>query len=100
MRTEVKVKELNDELRALKAVYERNASEIIVYATTIRPPSTGYVSYTVEFLTDDGSNAIAVLENAEAKRVPFEGGAKWVTNRIYWSPLRVRSMQKGTLRIV
>ena len=99
MNAEMKIKELNDEVRALKATYERSASEIVAYTFTATAPETGYVSHTITFRTEDGSNAIASLDNANARRVPFEGGARWITIEIYSSTIRVHSMQMGTISI-
>lgn len=99
MNAETKIKELNDEIKALKTAYGRNASEIVVYTFSKSTQSTGYVSYQITFTTDDGSNAIASLEGAEAKRVPFEGGARWIASYIIRSPIKVHSMQKGAITI-
>lgn len=99
MNAETKVKELNDELKALKTAYERTASEIVVYTFSKETPYVGNVSYEITFTTDDGSNAIASLEGARAKRIPFEGGAKWYASYIMKSPIKVYSMQKGSITI-
>lgn len=99
MNAETKIKELNDEIKALKTAYDRNASEIVVYTFSQATQSTGYVTYQITFTTDDGSNAIASLDGADSKRVPFEGGARWITSYIYKSPIKVHSMQKGTITI-
>lgn len=99
MNAEAKIKELNDELRALKTAYERSASEIVIYTFSKSTGYVGNVSYEITFTTNDGSNAIASLEGARAKRVPFEGGAKWLASYIMKSPIKVHSMQQGEITI-
>lgn len=93
------LKRLNDEVRAIKASYMQQASNIITYSHTIEVEESGYKKYTVTFNTDDGSNAIAVLLNAVAMRLPYEGGAQWITEEVYDTTLIVRSIQNGEVTV-
>lgn len=95
-----RIKELNDELRALKTAFEMSAYNLVIYTYEIDITPIVSLRFEVTFTTEDGANAIASLENAYVKRVPFEGGAKWVVIQALGTILRVRSMQKGTVSIL
>lgn len=100
MNAENKIKDLNDELKDLKTAYELKASNIEVYTYAKDTEYIHNVTYEIIFQTEDGSNAIASLENALGKRVPYEGGAKWIADYILDSPIKVHSMQKGAITIL
>lgn len=93
------LKNLSDEVRAIKASYAQQASNIITYTHTVEVEEIGEQRYIVTFTTDDGSNAIAVLLNAIATRLPYDGGAQWATSEVYKTTLIVRSIQKGEVSV-
>lgn len=99
MNSSVRIKELNDELKALKSTFEMSAYNLVIYTYEIDVTALIGVQFTVTFTTDDGINAIAAIENAYARRVPFNGGARWKVDRALAITLKVHSMQKGELSI-
>lgn len=92
-----KIKELNDELRALKSTFSMSAYNLVIYTYELDPIHSGSDDYEITFITEDGADAIAAIENVYARRVPFNGGAKWKVSQTLASVIRVHSMQKGTL---
>lgn len=99
MNTGAKIKELNDELRAVKTAYEQNAYNLILYDYVLDIEEEYFISKTVTLDTEDGSNAIISLEGATYTRMPYEGGARiYVYNR-QGDRIVLHSMQKGTVTI-
>lgn len=93
------IKELNDELRALKIAFEMSAYNLVIYTYELDVTSIITLQFYVEFTTEDGADAIASIENAYVRRIPFAGGAKWIVIEALTSTIRVRSMQKGNVEI-
>lgn len=106
--TEKLFRELESEIDAQKAVYEKQAAQLPVFtkevtlttarnSITITPTAYPEYAFTtdgnervaVTFNTSSGANTLAVLEitsdnsdavNFDVKRVPFSGGAKWIVS--------------------
>lgn len=97
MNTNDQIKGLNDELRALKSTFSMSAYNLVIYTYEINPIHSGSDDYEITFTTEDGTPAIAAIENVYARRVPFNGGAKWKVSETLASVVRVHSVQKGTL---
>lgn len=93
------IKELNDELRALKTAFAMSAYNLVIYTYEIDVTQIIDYKFKVTFTTEDGANAIAAIENAYVRRVPFDGGAQWKVIKALGIKIKVHSMQKGALSI-
>ena len=101
MRTENQIKALNDELRAIKTAYEQMSYSLILYTYELDLDLSGYfISKTVIFDTDDGSNAIASIEGAVYDRMPYEGGAKFFLYSKQANAVKLHTMQTGEITIL
>lgn len=104
--TEKLVKNIEDEISALKASFEQSATTMPIFTKSVDLVTTrnkvdykfDYQGQTIEydmnavervmvtFTTSRGSNTIAALEidvdnlqaSPEVRRVPFSGGARWI----------------------
>lgn len=111
MNCENQISAIRDELKALKEVFARNASDLITYtySTSFTFTKSGDV-VTLTFISEDGTNNIAsvgVEENEYCRRIPYNGGARWYIvpmarlgeSTPYTRTVVVRSMRKGRLVI-
>lgn len=100
MRAEDKIKELNDELRAIKTAYEQVPYNLVLYTYELNLDlSKPFIEKTVVLDTDDGSNAIASIEGAVYDRMPYEGGAKFFLYYKLGNSVKLHTMQKGVITI-
>lgn len=99
MRAESQIKEMNDELRAIKAAYEQATRTLILYEYILDIEDEYFISRTVTLDTQDGSNALAFVEGATYDRMPYEGGAKFFLRNRQAPVLKIHSMQRGTVTI-
>ena len=100
MNAESKLKELNDELRAIKATYDQASYNLVLYTFDLDLGNSYILSTTVTFDTEDGSNTIAFIEGAVYDRMPYEGGAKfYLYTRQGNGDIKLHSVQKGTVTI-
>lgn len=100
MNTSIRIKELNDELKAIKTAYSQNSRNLVLYNyqldVDIEYP---WIDQTVTFTTEDGSNTLAIIDGATYIRMPFEGGAKFYLYTRQGDRVFLRSLQKGTVTI-
>lgn len=99
MNASIKIKELNDELKAIKTAYAQNAHNLILYDYPLSVEGEYFISKTVTFTTEDGSNTLATIEGATYIRMPFEGGAKFYLYNRQGNSIVLHSLQKGTATI-
>lgn len=99
MNTETKIKEINDEVRAIKTYYDQASSNLILYTYELTVPDFYFIDLTVTLATEDGSNAIAYIEGASYDRMPYEGGAKFYLYTKLGNAVKLHTMQKGTITI-
>ena len=108
MNCENQISAIRDELKALKEVFARNASDLITYtySTSFTFTKSGDV-VTLTFISEDGTASVGVEENAYCRRIPYDGGARWYIvpsarfgeSTPYTRTVVVRSMRKGRLVI-
>ena len=99
MNAETKIKEINDEVRAIKTYYDQASSNLILYTYELTVPDFYFIDLTVTLATEDGSNAIAYIEGASYDRMPYEGGAKFYLYTKLGNAVKLHTMQKGTITI-
>ena len=101
MNAETKIKEINDEIKAIKTYYDQASSNLILYTYELDlEVSWIFISKTVTLDTEDGSNAIAYIEGASYDRMPYEGGAKfYLYTKLGNDVVKLHTMQKGTITI-
>lgn len=100
MNAEIIIKEMNDEVRAIKTYYDQTSSNLILYTYELDfSESIIFISKTVIFSTEDNSNAIAYIEGASYDRMPYEGGAKFYLYRKLSDSVKLHTMQKGTVTV-
>ena len=100
MNAETKIKELNDEVRAIKAFYDQASQNLILYTYELNISNVYFISKTVTLNTEDGSNAIAYIEGATYDRMPYEGGVKfYLYTKLGNGVVKLHTMQKGTITI-
>lgn len=103
MNTEQVTKELNDELKAIKATYAQMAHELTIYTYDLPiDPTVWFIRKIVTFTTENRSNTIATLEGVKYRRLPYENGAKfYIPAAITFDPVAVKlhSIQPGTITI-
>lgn len=102
MKTEDKLKELNDELRAIKTAYEQMSYNLVLYTYELDLEEyyigdTYFIQKTVIFNTEDGSNTIASIEGAVYDRMPYEGGAKFFIYSRQGDVIKLHTIQKGEI---
>lgn len=99
MNASIEIKELNDELRAIKAAYAQNARNLVLYDYPLDIEGEYFISKTVTFVTSDGSNTLVTIEGATYIRMPFEGGAKFYLYNRQGNNVVLHSLQRGTVII-
>ena len=99
MNASSKIKELNDELRAIKTAYEQNAHNLVLYEYPLDIEEGYFISKTVTFATEEGANTLATIEGATYIRMPYEGGAKFYLYNGQGNRVVLHSLQKGTVTI-
>lgn len=99
MNAETKIKEIDDEVRAIKTFYDQATSNLILYTYELTVPDFYFIELTVTLATEDGSNAIAYIEGASYDRMPYEGGAKFYLYTKLGDTVKLHTMQKGTITI-
>ena len=99
MNAETKIKEINDEVRAIKTYYDQASSNLILYTYELTVPDFYFIDLTVTLATEDGSNAIAYIEGASYDKMPYEGGAKFYLYTKLGNAVKLHTMQKGTITI-
>ena len=101
MNAEDKIKEMNDEIRAIKTMYAQSPLNLITYTYEEEVGSAYLINQTLTIDTEDGSNAIATIEGATYRRLPYEGGAQFYlkTKLGNDTTVKLHSMQKGTVTL-
>ena len=100
MNVEHKIKELNDEVRAIKTAYAQAPFTLVLYTYDIGFAGELLVDKTVTFTTDDGSDTLITVEGATFVRRPYSGGAQvYLGWKLGSGSVKIHSMQKGTITI-
>lgn len=107
MNAESKMKELSDELKALKTAYAQVPYNLILYSYSFEVPIRQigkyyFVDTDIVFNTYDGSNSIVTIEGATFERMPYNGGAKFYLYRKIGGGniVTLYSIQKGTVTVL
>ena len=101
MKTEDQLKNLNDELKSIKTAYAQVPYNLILYTYKLDLDLSQYfISKTVIFKTEDGSNTIATIEGATYERMPYEGGAKFFLYTKQADEVKLHTMQTGEIIII